>query len=243
MANFTKMVLIPQREYENLRKRQSAPVAKPSDSVTDVDLEMGEQMMKRLKEDEQRASSSPGLSGQAEESMESEEGRLDDVLERASNYFTKKDNEKGSMLIKRMFATKKMQIHMSEHIVRLDGIEYSVVQFIDLILICISKKKPGASEKFSNFVTFLKTHGIPLNLVQNPYVKNMIHDQFDESKDKTLFPTNFNEKHITTHASAPDLPSLSLSRKGSVAMKPRLKNSHNSQPILWFKKLQDVPFD
>ena len=74
----------------------------------------------------------------------------------------------------------------------------------------------------------------------------MINEKSGESEGISLSSHRTKDKiaSVPVNSPAPDSPPLASSRKGSIAMKPRIKNNPSgSKPILWFKKLQDVPFD
>ena len=136
------------------------------------------------------------------------------------NYVSKKEFEKATLLIKRFYATGKMQISPSKNQIELEKDIFTFVQFIDFIQLCVSRKRPHNSGSLYKFVTFLEHHEIPLNLITNVYIKTMIKDGSDSDTE-----VSYDRK------------------KGSRAMVPRLRETHDamrSSEILWFKSLDEV---
>ena len=98
---------------------------------------------------------------------------------------------------------------------------FSVVDFMDFVLMSSQRRKPVQSEKLSNFVSFLMKNDFPTTLIANPYIRTMaIASRFDETK-------------------------LESSPGGSIAKLPKSKSKSIlfSSPIKfdWYNSTDDVP--
>ena len=160
-------------------------------------------------------------------------GSLSGLIDRMRELLSKKDAEKSETLVKRMFATEKMDIDSYEQVVRLKDDRYSYVQFIDLVLLCVTKKKPNNSPTVNRIVEFMSENEIPPNLIVNPYIKQSMADPPEESPSPKISKPDYEM------SDSDDDTSAAFSRKkGSRAMVPLLR-----QPFVWYKALNDVPSD
>ena len=247
MASFKKMVVISETEYLNLKKLANVKksVMMEKNTSSDINFRNAEKLNDRLsvkqideplieeneengnngeevrEEEEEEEEVGGGGGGEGIEKETNIENDLEELLRKAEQYFSKKETDKGVLLIKRLYATGRMKVLGSLKKIELGKHDFSFIRFIDFVQLCISRKRPHEtaheSASFKTFITFLDHNEIPLNLISNPYVKTMIKDR-----------TEFNDK--------------SDRKKGSESMIPRLKSYKplKSTGVVWFKSLDEV---
>ena len=230
MSQFKRMVLIPENEYLNLKKTNESMLGKkvikenPSEMSDKSKFETIETLNNRLNEENRHAASNLDTS-----QVENDDG-LELLLNETNKFFNSKDIPKGTLLIKRLFHTGNLRVNASDKKVMLGDHSIPFLAFIDFIHLCISRKRPENSDNLRQFAIFLHSNDIPLNLIANPYIKNLARD--NESLNSESFSEDFPESSILEHSDP--ISKKAVRKKGSRAMEPKRK------PVTWFRSLQDV---
>ena len=237
------MFLIPETEYLALKRQQEESFVDIENQNTenqkkekDIHIENSERMAERT------IRSNEALPRHTFNTREEEETQdnLGGLINKIKELLPKKDAEKAETLVKRIFATEKMDIRNHEQVVRLKDNQYSYVQFIDLIMLCVTKKKPNNLPSVVKFGDFLSENEIPTNLIANPYIKqNMVNTaSFDNAPSVKKSRPEAEPEPEPESDSDDDIDKSVSRKKGSRAMVPKLR-----QPFVWFQSVKDVPFD
>ena len=177
-----------------------------------------------------------------EEEEEEEETRWynnkKSLLSRIGEYMPSKSVDKAKQMAKRILYMPGVRIDDSNNKIVLGGYNFEYQQFIDLLELCLSKKKPSPTRISTNFFNFLASNEFPLNLITNSYVKTEIINLGHEKPD-SLLPPSATKKSTRI---APILKSGSKVIKRFVSSKT-VGERKNNTGIKYFLSVSSVPHD
>ena len=172
---------------------------------------------------------------------------LDVILERITEYIVPKDHNKAITLAKRIFHTKNSGIHIINETVLLGKFTFSFQEFIDLIEICLSRRKPRANAVYTNFVKYLAINNIPQSLITNKYLKNAMLEN-EESPTSSRRLTSSPSRSRSPHSRSPFPPTTEAAAEAPTetavaAAVPPVAPSATNFFTNWFTNANQIPDD
>ena len=249
MAEFKKMFLISEVDYKLLKKAKGETSVKDAlSSVQDIDvknnLDLNKKLMQISKNDEQQ---NPSVEEKAQ-NMDIDESLFQDSLNETINsepepesqvepevsqeeaeqrvyaklraYLPPKEAERGIKLAKRIFVIDSSSINWHDQTIYLDKFAYTVMQFMDIIQLATSRKKPVQTDLLRDFCHYLSQNNVPTDLLTNTYMRT------------SIIASNIAAKIEE-----------SPSRGAAAAMHPKLFTPERMKNFKWFNTKEEIDFD
>ena len=136
------------------------------------------------------------------------------LTEKIAEHFPNNKIEKAIFLTKCFLKKNKEALTIDRRTdkIKIGKVSLSLIQFLDFLQLCMSRKKPQLTEPVQTLLASIPKENIPLNCITNPHVRNMLTSQNGVKKE--------NKSRY----------------KGSRAMPPLRKR----RDIIWFQSLDDL---